>query len=163
MPYIEDENGNHIIDEYGNKMSYTVSYDINYTHREMLHIDSNGHINTEDRHLVIKDGIDSDHAISKGQFDKTLNLELFSFKSDLTKLISTTKSELTTTMENEIDESISILENKLTESFDTKLLNTKTEIINLIPSNDPVDPAIAQNAIKELIQTIVQKSLKNLT
>ena len=161
MPYIEDNNGNHIIDDNGNKMTYSYSIsNSNEPYREQIHIDSDGHMNTEDRHLVIKDGIDSNHAISKGQFDKTLNLELFSLKSDLTKLLSTIKSDLTISMENEIDKSISILENKLTESFDTKLLNTKTEIINLIPSNDPVDPAIAENAIKELIQTIVQKSLK---
>ena len=161
MPYIEDNNGNHIIDDNGNKMTYSYSIsNSNEPYREQIHIDSDGHMNTEDRHLIIKDGIDSNHAISKGQFDKTLNLELFSLKSDLTKLLSTIKSDLTISMENEIDESISILENKLTESFDTKLLNTKTEIINLIPSNDPVDPAIAENAIKELIQTIVQKSLK---
>ena len=161
MPYIEDNNGNHIIDDNGNKMTYSYSIsNSNEPYREQIHIDSDGHMNTEDRHLVIKDGIDSNHAISKGQFDKTLNLELFSLKSDLTKLLSTIKSDLTISMENEIDKSISILENKLTESFGTKLLNTKTEIINLIPSNDPVDPAIAENAIKELIQTIVQKSLK---
>ena len=111
MPYVEDENGNHIIDVNGNKINYSVSY-VNsnlppYIHREMIHIDDDGHINTENRHIVIKDGINPNHAVSKGQLDLT-----------------------------------------------------KTEIINMIPSSDPIDPAIAENAMKELVQTIVQKSLK---
>ena len=111
MPYVEDENGNHIIDVNGNKINYSVSY-VNsnlppYIHREMLHIDKNGHINTENRNIVINDGINPNHAVSKSQLDAT-----------------------------------------------------KTAIINMIPSSDPVDPAIAENAIKELVQTIVQKSLK---
>ena len=71
MPYIEDKNGNHKLDENGNKMTYTVSYDNDYTHREMLHIDDDGYINTENRHIVIKDGINQDHAVSKGQLDST--------------------------------------------------------------------------------------------
>ena len=107
MPYIEDENGKHIFDENGNKMTYTVSYDNLYTHQEKLHIDSNGHVNTENRHLVIKDGINQNHAVSKGQLEAT-----------------------------------------------------KTQIINMIPSSDPVDPSVAENAIKELVEATIQKSLK---
>ena len=111
MPYVEDENGNHIIDENGNKINYSVSYVNNnsppYIYREMLHIDKDGHINTENRHIVIKDGVNQDHAVSKGQLD-----------------------------------------------------STKTAIINMIPSSDPIDPAIAENAIKELLESTIQKSLK---
>ena len=111
MLYVEDENGNHIIDVNGNKINYSVSY-VNsdlppYTHREMLHIDKDGHINTENKNIVINDGINPNHAVSKSQLDAT-----------------------------------------------------KAAIINMIPSSDPVDPAIAENAMKELVQTIVQKSLK---
>ena len=111
MPYVEDENGNHVIDGDGKKLTYTVSYsNINsppYTHREKLHIDSNGHVNTENRHIVIKDGINQDHAVSKGQLE-----------------------------------------------------STKTAIINMIPSSDPIDPAIAENAIKEFVQSSIQTALK---
>ena len=36
MPYVEDENGNHIYDDDGNKIEYTVTYDNDpdfiYTH-----------------------------------------------------------------------------------------------------------------------------------
>ena len=111
MLYVEDENGNHIIDENGNKLTYSVSHENSnsppYTHREMIHIDDDGHINTENRNLVIKDGVNPNHAVSKSQLDAT-----------------------------------------------------KAAIINMIPSSDPVDPAIAENAMKELVQTIVQKSLE---
>ena len=107
MSYIEDGNGNHKLDENGNKMSYIVSYDTDYIHREKLHIDKDGYINTENRHIVIKDGINQDHAVSKGQLD-----------------------------------------------------STKTAIIKMIPSSDPINPAIAENAMKELIETMIQKSLK---
>ena len=111
MLYVEDENGNHIIDENGNKITYTVTHENSnlppYIHREMLHIDDDGHFNTEKRNLVIKDGVNQDHAVSKGQLD-----------------------------------------------------STKTAIINMIPSSDPVDPSIAENAIKELVESTIQKSLK---
>ena len=111
MLHVEDENGNHIIDENGNKITYSVSYgdgkEPPYIHREMLHIDVNDDINTENRHIVIKDGVNPNHAVSKGQLD-----------------------------------------------------STKTEIINMIPSSDPVDPSIAENAIKELVQSSIQTALK---
>ena len=108
MLYVEDKNGNHIFDDNGNKMTYSYfNGDGNERYREMIHIDDDGYINTENRHIVIKDGVDLNHAVSKGQ------LEI-----------------------------------------------AKTEIINIIPSSDPVDPSIAENAIKELVQTIVQKSVK---
>ena len=35
----------------------------------MIHIDDDGHVNTENHHIVIKDGVNSDHAVSKGQLD----------------------------------------------------------------------------------------------
>ena len=109
MPYVEDDNGDHIIDDDGNKIIFSVSYEADnttYVHREMIHIDDDDHINTENRHIVIKDGVNSNHAVSKGQ------LEI-----------------------------------------------VKTEIINMIPSNDPVDPSIAENAINELIKSSIQIAL----
>ena len=70
MPYIEDENGNHILDENGDKIEYTVTYDNledGYKHRESIHVNDDGHLDTENRHLVIKDGVNSNHAISLQQ------------------------------------------------------------------------------------------------
>ena len=42
MPYVEDDDGNHIVDDDGNKIFFSVSYEVDnitYVHREMLHID----------------------------------------------------------------------------------------------------------------------------
>ena len=73
MFYITDNNGNHIIDGDGNKMTYSyLKSDISIEpHREMIHIDDDGHINTENRHIVINDGVNPNHAVSKGQLDST--------------------------------------------------------------------------------------------
>ena len=102
MSYVEDDNGNHIIDDDGNKIIFSVSYEVdntNYVHREMLHIDDDGHINTENRHIVIKDGVNADHAVSKGQLDNTktniielikssIQTSLNKFSADLFKFIN---------------------------------------------------------------------------
>ena len=50
MPYVEDENGDHLLDDQGNKIEYTISDEVSdlvYIHRESLHIDDNNHVNTE--------------------------------------------------------------------------------------------------------------------
>ena len=70
MPYIEDENGNHILDDDGNKIEFTVEHENfpdEYKHRESIHLNDDGHLDTENRHLVIKDGVNSNHAISLQQ------------------------------------------------------------------------------------------------
>ena len=51
-------------------MSYGVD-NINYTHREMIHVNDDGHVDTENRHLIVKAGVNPDHAISKAQLDTT--------------------------------------------------------------------------------------------
>ena len=69
MPFVPDENENHILDENGNKIEYTVVYgetDPHYKQREPIHV-NDGHLYTEDRHLIIKDGTQPNHAISLRQ------------------------------------------------------------------------------------------------
>ena len=72
MSFVKDENGNHVFDGEGNKITFNVFYETNnyqpYTHREPLHINNN-HVDTENRNIVIKDGVDVNHAVSKGQLD----------------------------------------------------------------------------------------------
>ena len=90
MPYAEDENGNHILDENGNKIQYTVTYektDFIYKHKESIHVDDNGHLNTENRHIVIKDAVNQDHAVSKNQLD--------SLDTNTTTAITNLKSQIT--------------------------------------------------------------------
>ena len=65
----------------------------------MIHINNNGHIDTENRNIVIKDGVDDDHAISKGQLDgakaninelikTSIQTALNKFSTDLFKFIN---------------------------------------------------------------------------
>ena len=83
MPFIEDEHGNHVIDGDGDKIEFSISYEVDnkptQIHRELIHINNNGHVDTENRNLVIKDGVDANHAVSKGQLDGA--------KSDINTLI----------------------------------------------------------------------------
>ena len=67
MPYVEDDNGNHFIDIEGNKINFSVTHEVDntpaYVYREPIHINDDGHIDTENRNLVIKDGVNADHAV----------------------------------------------------------------------------------------------------
>ena len=71
MPYITDENGNKI--EYNVEYIKTNNW---YKHKEPLHINDDGHLDTEDRHIIIKDAINNNHACSYHQLiQKLLELE----------------------------------------------------------------------------------------
>ena len=86
----------------GNKLEYTVSYkqtDFVHVNREPLHINDDGHIDTENRNIVIKGGVNADHAISKGQLDNakaninesirtSIHTALRKFSADLFKFIN---------------------------------------------------------------------------
>ena len=76
MPYVTDENNNHILDENGDKIEYFVKYsqsDFIYKHKEEIHLNADGHLDTDYRHIVIKDGINDNHAICKKQLDQKLS------------------------------------------------------------------------------------------
>jgi len=98
MPFVEDENGNHILDSDGNKIEFTVSNevgDLAYIHREQLHIDDNGHVNTENRNIVIKDGVDANHAVSKGQLDHVNT----TIQTSIQTAVNNLKSQITTELQ----------------------------------------------------------------
>ena len=103
MPSVEDENGNHILDSDGNKINFSVSYEVDnrpaYIHREPIHINDDGHVDTENRNIVIKDGVNSDHTVSKAQLDSaksnintliqsSIQTALNKFSTNLFKLIN---------------------------------------------------------------------------
>ena len=124
MPYVEDENGNHITDENGNKIEYTVSYeetDFVYVHREPIYINSDGHLDTEERNIKVKDATDGSHAVSKNQLD--------------TQITSVTNN-LTKQLENSITTSANNLQSKLTslveQSIPSAIKHLKTEITTQI-------------------------------
>ena len=76
MSFITDQNDEFILDSNGDKIEYSVSYiDTGkwvYKHREPLHVTEDGNYDSRDKHIIIKDGIQSDHPISKRQFDNTM-------------------------------------------------------------------------------------------
>ena len=115
MPYVEDENGNHILDSDGNKIAFSVSYDTSneppYVHREPIHINDSGHVDTENRNLVIKDGIDSNHAVSKGQLDSIDT----TMRSDMNTLIQSSIQTSNTQMTSLIQTSIQTLKSQIIE------------------------------------------------
>ena len=95
MPFVEDENGNHILDENGNKIEFTVE-DINtpagfkFVHKELIHVNDDGHLDTENRNLVVKDGVNSDHAISLQQLTNSAT----TLETKITTLLNSFKTEL---------------------------------------------------------------------
>ena len=134
MPYIEDENGNHVTDENGNKIEYTVNYEeIGYvcTHKEPIHVNSDGQLDTEDRNIKVKDATNGSHAVSKNQLD--------------TQITSVTNN-LTEQLENSITTSANNLQSKLTslveQSITSAIKHLKTEITTQIQESMKTHEAI---------------------
>ena len=100
MPYALDENGTPILDENGNNIEYNVSYiETNdwYKHKEPLHINENGFIDTEDRYLIVKDAISQNHAVSKNQLDQLkqdIDNKLLALQNSITASINSLKSQI---------------------------------------------------------------------
>ena len=97
MNYVTDEKGNHILDENGNKIVYYVFHEDGelYKHYEEIHINDDGCIDTEDRHIVIKEGINNNHAVCKKQLDQVdtntkeyTDKKLSEFKTSINTYIS---------------------------------------------------------------------------
>ena len=129
MPYIEDENGNHIFDENGDKIEFTVTYDNlpdGFKYRESIHVNDDGHLDTEDRHLVIKDGVNSNHAVSLQQLINSnediikpyigtkIQQSMLQLDDDVKGLLdSTIKKTIYPKVDEKIDTAITVFANKL--------------------------------------------------
>ena len=130
MPYVEDENGNHVTDEKGNKLEYTISYektDFAYVHREPIHVNSDGHLDTEDRNIKVKDATLASHAVSKNQLDN-LNTQVTTVINNLQSQFSTmiqTVNNLKSEMTTQIQTSMKTHEAKIL----TQMLNFRNEQI----------------------------------
>ena len=96
MPYVLDEKDNHILDEDGNKIEFSIEYidmDDWYKHKEPLHIDDDNHFDTEDRYLIVKDAIQDNHAVSKKQLDE-INNKLTALQNSITTAINSLESQI---------------------------------------------------------------------
>ena len=98
MPYVLDENDNHILDENGNKIEFSVQNIEGefYKHMEPLYINDDGHIDTENRHIIIKEGTNPNHAICKKQLDD-INNDKYS-KQDIDSKLLTLKASINTSI-----------------------------------------------------------------
>ena len=130
MPYIEDENGNHIIDADGNKIEFTVTYENlpnGYEYKEPIHINNDGHLDTEDRHLVIKDGVNSNHALSVQQMinnnediikpliNTNIRQAMLQLDDDVKGLLDSSIKKTLPKVDEKIDTAITLFANKLKE------------------------------------------------
>ena len=104
MPYITDENNNHILDDDGNKIEFIVEHidGVLHTHKESIYINDDGHLDTENRHISIKEGINDNHAICKKQLDQKL-LEL---NTKIDNIIKLTEQKILTQIMNFRNEQI---------------------------------------------------------
>ena len=93
-----------------------------YIHKEPLHINNDGHIDTENRNIVIKDGIQHNHAVSKKQLDE-INKNIYSKQDIDNKLLA---------LENKITASINSLKSQINE---LRILIGYNKMNNHMPSN----------------------------
>ena len=122
MPYALDKNDNHILDENGDRIEFNVSYEDTdewYKHKEGIHVNDDGHLDTEDRHLLVKDGISPNHAVTKNQLDQ-LNNNKYS-KQDIDNRL--------TVLQNSINTSITALFKAHEAKILTQMLNFRNEQI----------------------------------
>ena len=125
MAYALDKDGNYIFDENNNKIMHTVEYietDKWYIHREPIHINDDGHLDTENRYLVIKEGIKSNQAVCKKQLDE-INNNIYSKQDIDNKLLA---------LENKITASINSLKSQINE---LRILIGYNKMNNHMPSN----------------------------
>ena len=108
MLYVLDKNNNHILDENGEKIEFSVSYigtNDWYKHKEPLHNNDDNHFDTENRHLIVKDGINQNHAVSKKQLDE-INNNKYSKQDIDNKILA---------LQNSINASINSLKSQIEE------------------------------------------------
>ena len=125
MSYVLDGNDNYLLDDDNNKIQFSVesiSSDDWYKHKEPLHINDDGHIDSEDRHIVIKDGIQPNHAVCKKQLDE-INNNIYSKQDIDNKLLA---------LENKITASINSLKSQINE---LRILIGHNKMNNHMPSN----------------------------
>ena len=77
--------------------------------KEPIHINNDGHLDTENRHLVIKDAINDDHATSKKQLH---DLETRS-KQQIVASINTLKTEIQTMIQTSITTALNNLRTEI--------------------------------------------------
>ena len=81
MPYVEDEQGNHILDFNGNKIPFTVTHENNilYDHKKRTIY------KTDSGHIEIIDGLNQNHPVSMLQIQNFVQTAINQFKTQMTQ------------------------------------------------------------------------------
>ena len=138
MQLSTDENGDYIRDENGNKIEYTVEYE---KYKESIHINDDGHLDTEDRHLVIKDGVNSNHAISLQQL---INSNENIMKPYIGTQIQQSMLQLDDDVKGLLDSSIKkTIMPKVDEKIDTAITVFANKLKQDAANDDPMDAIMA--------------------
>ena len=144
----------YILDENNNKIMHTVEYietDEWYKHKEGIYINNDGHLDTEDRHLTIKEAIQENHAVCKKQLDEVKNSKYSKEEVDnkisaiqnlinitIQNIIKTQESKILTQMLNFRNEQI---KNRIQRKYIT-IPKTPYQFIKLFDHNDIGDNSI---------------------
>lgn len=96
---------------------HAVNVDDWFMYKEPLYIDGNGHLYTKQRHLVVKDGVNNNRAVSKKQLDfvdkQLQRMVTTSFDSN-DKKIDNSIALLTNTINNNKSASETVVNNSIT-------------------------------------------------
>ena len=104
-----NENNTPILDENGNKIQFNVEYldtDDWYKHKEPLHINDYGHIDCENRHIIIKEATNDNHAVCKKQLDNAISDLQILLNNTIQNLIKQHEAKILTQMFNFRNEQI---------------------------------------------------------
>ena len=146
MPYILDENDNHIKDENGNKIEFIVEHIDGelYKHKEPLHINIDGHLDTEDRNIVIKEAISPFHAVCKKQLDE-VNDSKYS-KNEIDKILTEFKNTIDLSLKAQEAKILTQMINFRNNKIQNRLMRKKGVIPKIV---NEVHPIITINDISE--------------
>ena len=144
MPYVLNEDGTPFLDENGNKLEFSIEYsDADwYKHREGIHINADNHLDTEDRHIVIKEGIHDSHAVSKKQLDE-INNNIYSKQDIDNKILA---------LQNSISVAVNNLKSQITTQLQTHEAKILTQMLNF--RNQQIHNRIKENTSQYLKKLI---------
>ena len=106
-------------------MEYTVIYektDFVYAHREPIHVDSDGNLDTEDRNIKVKDATLGSHAVSKYQLDN--------LNTQITTVINNLQSQFNTMIQQAVKNLKSAITTQIQTSMKTHEAKILTQMLN---------------------------------
>ena len=143
MPYVLNEDGTLFLDENGNKSEFSIEYSDGdwYKHREGVYINDDGHLDTENRHIIVKDAISLNHAVSKNQLDQLkqdIDNKLLALQNSITSKLQIHEAKILAQMLNFRNEQV---KNRIQRKYLT-IPKTPHQWIKLFDNTDVGDGVI---------------------